>query len=180
MAICNFAEIAHQVPHVCNSKRRSGISPRQRALGAARRSDWRQRGTETMMMPTPSLRRESPGHACDMVKQFDGLCLAYHVQPNPNSSMALDDICADIDRSKKWAYACNLVPIYDSKGKHINGAKAPPFPWEQLPTAVIKTGKKQWSRASIEAWKLRLYARAEESGDFPNFSSMTYQENRHD
>ena len=84
---------------------------------------------------------------------------------NPNSSIGLDEICADIGRKQKWAYAHHLVPIYNSAGVHINGDKKPPFPWEQLPGAVVKTGKKEWNRKSFEDWKKRFYARAGQSDE---------------
>jgi len=133
-----------------------------------------------MIMPTPSLRRKGPSHAGGLVKPIDGTYLTRRVLLNPNSSMALDEICADINRSKKWAYACNLVPIYNDRGEHLNKAKTPPPPWEQLPAAIIKKGKKQWSRASVEAWKLRFYQRAEQSEEASSFRSMTQGGPRHD
>jgi len=100
-----------------------------------------------------------------------------HVQAR-NSSLA--DICERIDRSKSWMYENNIVPIYNAKGAQTNKDKTPRFPWEQLPHVIEKIGKKEWTEASILAWKLRVDARANQLESSPVFSPMTYQENRHD
>ena len=80
-------------------------------------------------------------------------------QHQPDDLIGLDEIFFGIDRSAKWGYANNIVPIYGERGKQTNKGKPTPFPFEQLPPPVVKIGKKGWQRASIDAWKRRLLER---------------------
>jgi len=77
----------------------------------------------------------------------------------------MSDICARLKRSTSWLYENDIVPILDHEGQHLNGDKAPPFPWEQLPKPRINGGKKLWSAADIEAWFSRLDVRTSQPAD---------------
>jgi len=78
----------------------------------------------------------------------------------PRNLSSLEDILRDIDRSPSWAYLKGIVPMYDLDGRPIPGKKIPPWPWEILPEAVIKVGKKAWASEDIDAWFDRMKLRA--------------------
>lgn len=72
----------------------------------------------------------------------------------------LEDILQRVKRSNSWAYLNGIVPIYDLDGRQILSTKVPPWPWEILPEAVIKVGKKVWATEDIDAWIDRMKLRA--------------------
>lgn len=87
--------------------------------------------------------------------------LSVITQPNlPLDLSSLDDILQRIDRSSSWAYLHGLVPIYDLAGREIKNIKTPPWPWEILPAAVVKAGKKAWLTQHIDQWIIRISMRA--------------------
>lgn len=90
---------------------------------------------------------------------------AVGIQTMPTRFISLDDICVRIDRSRSWAYANDIVPVYDGDGNPLNGDRIPLLPWEQLPPPRIKTGKKVWLEADVEQWLLRISARADRSAN---------------
>lgn len=108
----------------------------------------------------------SPGRAVsarNLQKQIaGGTLLPTLYQHHPDDLIGLDEILAGIDRTPKWGYANNIIPIYNERGEQTNKDKPTPFPFEQLPPAVVKTGKKGWKRASVDAWKRLLNERADQ------------------
>lgn len=116
-----------------------------------------------MAMLTRSL---SPGRAesaRNLQKQIAGDTFRpTSYQQHPDDLIGLDEILVGIDRSAKWGYANNIVPIFGKHGKQTNKGKPTPFPFEQLPPPVVNIGKRGWQRASIDAWKRRLSERADQ------------------
>lgn len=73
---------------------------------------------------------------------------------------SLVDILQRIKRSHSWVYLKGIVPMYHLDGREILSTKIPPWPWEILPEAVIKVGKKAWATEDIDAWVDRMKLRA--------------------
>jgi hypothetical protein len=73
---------------------------------------------------------------------------------------SLEDILKRIKRSNSWAYLKGIIPMYDQDGREIPNTKTPPWPWEILPEAIIKVGKKAWATEEIDAWVDRMKLRA--------------------
>jgi hypothetical protein len=78
----------------------------------------------------------------------------------PPDFSSLEDILKRADRSNSWAYQHGLVPKYELDGREIKSTKRPPWPWEVLPHAVVKNGKKAWLTSEIDRWLDRISLRA--------------------
>jgi hypothetical protein len=78
---------------------------------------------------------------------------------------SLDDVLERIDRSNSWAYENGVVPMFDRVGREIKSAKIPSWPWEMLPTPIIKVGKKAWLSSSIDFWIRRMELRVNQRED---------------
>jgi hypothetical protein len=90
---------------------------------------------------------------------------------------SLEDILQRINRSNSWAYLKGIVPLYDLDGSEILSTKVPPQPWEILPEAVIKVGKKAWATEDIDAWIDRMKMRASRVRNAHTANGMPLKEN---
>lgn len=90
---------------------------------------------------------------------------------------SLEDILQRINRSDSWAYLRGIVPLYGPDGGQIPSTKTPPRPWEILPEAVIKDGKKAWATEDIDAWIDRMKMRASRARNAHSANVMPLKEN---
>jgi hypothetical protein len=90
--------------------------------------------------------------------------------------LSLSDILANARLSKSSAYEYGLVPMYDKDGRLVENKKAPPFPWVQLPSPIVKVGKKLWDKEDIAEWHRCIRARSRQSANDPARNNKAQRE----
>jgi hypothetical protein len=90
--------------------------------------------------------------------------------------LSLNDILVIAKLSHSSAYAYGLVPKYDKVGKPVESKKIPPFPWVQLPPAIVMKGKKLWDEADITEWHRCICARSRQSAIDPARNNKVQRE----